>query len=205
MTPTRYPGCGGVRRAARPVAWSVLVLAFAVSPGAGDLAAPRVPHVAQGVCPFEGCQYGTWIARSRLKAYKTEGDTSVVAFAIAPEERFQAIRGNVHVVKPGEVRVRRPVEVDPGRVLRRGDRLYVLSYRGAGRYELWHRGALFTAEAFWPPFVSMERAAGEITTWPEMLWWVLVKAAQGRQGWLRLRNVSRSGFEFNEPLCLGPC
>lgn len=34
---------------------------------------------------------------------------------------------------------------------------------------------------------------------------ILVKAAPGRQGWLRLRNVSRSGFEFNEPVCMGPC
>lgn len=194
-----------MRRAAWLIAGNVLVLAVGVSPAAAEPAPPRVPYVAKGVCPFEGCQYGTWIAKSRLKAYKSEGDTSMVAFAIAPDERFQAIRGNVHVVKRGEVRVRRPVEVDPGRVLRRGDRLYVLSYRGEGRYELWHRGALFTTEAFWPPFVSMERPAGEITAWPEMLWWVLVNAGPGRQGWLRLRNVSRSGFEFNEPLCPGPC
>ena len=194
-----------MKRVRRLAVAGLLFVILGVPVVAADPEPPRIPYIARGVCPFEGCQYGTWVSYSPLRVYKTEGDTSVVAFTIAPHEQFQALRGNVHVVKLGEVRVRRPIQAAPGRTLQRGVEISVLAYRGEGRYEIWDRGTFFIAKAFWPPFVPMERPAAEITTWPEMLWWVLVKSTGARQGWLRLRNVSRSGFEFNEPLCTGPC
>jgi hypothetical protein len=191
-------------RAALIIAGTGLFLSVAAS-SAAEPEPPRVPYIARSVCPFEGCDYGTWMARSPVRAYKAEGDTSMAAFTLSPQERFQALRGNVHVVKLGEVLMRRPLPMTGGRTLRRGDQVHVLAYRGEGRYELWHQGARFTAPAFWPPFVPMERPPAEIVTWPEMFWWVLIKAPPARQGWLRLRNVSRSGFEFNEDICTGPC
>jgi hypothetical protein len=161
--------------------------------------------VARGICPFEGCAYGAWVARSRLTAYAAEGDTSKIAFAVAPGERFTALRGDVHIVKLGLIMVTAPVEGPAGHALQKGDRVYVLSYRGEGMYDVWHDGKLMTLEAFWEPLAPAARAAGVVRARPEMMWWVLIKTRAGRQGWLRLRNVAEHGFELKEDICMRSC
>lgn len=200
------------RADARPINLLLRLAALALlvlGAGAGAVhaapGAPRAPFVQRNVCPFEGCAYGAWVARSRLTAYAAEGDTAKVAFAIQPGERITALRGNVHVVKLGVIAVTAPVEAAAGRVIPRGDRIYVLSYRGEGLYDVWHDGRLLTLEAFWKPVVSAGRAAGVLRTRPEMMWWVLVRARSGRQGWLRLRNIAEHGFELREDICMRSC
>ena len=183
----------------------VLALLAASAAAAADRAAPRAPHVTRDVCPFEGCAYGTWVARSRLTAYAAEGDTSKIAFAVKPGERVTAVRGNVHVVKLGVVAVTAPIEVAAGRMLHTGDSVYVLSYRGDSRYDVWHDGRLMTLEAFWEPLAPAARVAGVVRARPEMMWWVLIKTRAGRQGWLRLRNMAEHGFELKEDICMRSC
>ncbi|MBI3105084.1 MAG: hypothetical protein HYY95_05845 [Candidatus Rokubacteria bacterium] len=161
--------------------------------------------MTRDVCPFEGCAYGTWVARSRLTAYAAEGDTSKIAFAVKPGERVTAVRGNVHVVKLGVVAVTAPIEAAAGQTLRPGDRAYVLSYRGEGRYDVWHAGRLMTLEPFWEPVAANGRVAGILRARPEMMWWVLIKTKSGRQGWLRLRNMAEHGFEMKEDICMRGC
>lgn len=161
--------------------------------------------MTRDVCPFEGCAYGTWVARSRLTAYAAEGDTSKIAFAVKPGERVTAVRGNVHVVKLGVVAVTAPIEAVAGRMLHKGDSVYVLSYRGDSRYDVWHDGRLMTLEAFWGPLAPAARVAGVVKARPEMMWWVLIKTRAGRQGWLRLRNMAEHGFELKEDLCMRSC
>ncbi|MBI2526827.1 MAG: hypothetical protein HYY95_03790 [Candidatus Rokubacteria bacterium] len=142
------------------------------------------------------------MARSRLTAYAAEGDTSKPAFPVRPGERFTAVRGNVHAVKLGVVAVTAPVKGAAGRTLRPGDRVHVLSYRGEGRYDLWHAGRLMTLEAFWEPLAADGRVAGVMRARPEMMWWVLIKTRAGRQGWLRLRNMAEHGFAMQEDICM---
>ena len=182
-----------------------LAVLVASAGAAADRAEPRAPHVTRNVCPSEGCAYGTWIARSRLTAYAAEGDTSKIAFPVRPGERFTALRGNVHALKLGVIAVTAPVEGATGHRLRPGDRAYVLSYRGEGRYDLWHAGRLMTLEAFWEPLAANGRVAGVMRTRPQLMWWVLIKTKGGRQGWLRLRNVAEHGFEMTEDICMRPC
>jgi hypothetical protein len=189
----------------RLAAWSVLAAGTVAAVAQAAPGEPRAPYVQKNVCPFERCAYGIWIARSRLKAYAAEGDTSKAAFHIQPGERVHALRGNVHVVKLGVLSVTAPVEIVAGRMLRNGDRLHVLAYRGEGVYDVWYEGRLLSVEAFWAPLASAARVAGVLTTRPEMLWWVLVKNRGGRQGWLRLRNLAEHGFEIREEICMGPC
>ncbi len=155
---------------------------------------PNVPYIQNNVCPFECCQYGKWIAKSRLKAYKTEGDSSTIAFTIKPGEQFTAIKGNVHVVKLGIVVITESFDI-----FSKGDNVFVLSYKGEGFYDVWYKGkVLKDIEQFWPDELSKQTGKSRSKQLPEMIWWVLVKNEAGKQGWLMLKNISNNGFLLNE-------
>ncbi len=150
----------------------------------------RIPYIQHDICPFECCQYGEWIAGTKLEAYKKEGEISSVAFIIKPGEHFYAIRGNVHIIKPGVAVVKKSFGM-----FTVGDIIYILSYEGEGVYDLWYKGKeldLDNQDLLW-----------ENSDWkssPEMVWWVLVKNGQGKEGWLMLRNRGDGGFQIDEKI-----
>ncbi len=151
-------------------------------------APPNAPYIQRDICPFECCQYGKWIARTTVTAYKREGDRRSTAFKIKSGEEFTAIRGNVHIVKLGIVTVKKSFDA-----FTKGDRVYILSYRGEGVYDLWYKGRVFASvDDFWPNVRLISN--------PEMIWWVLVKNKFGKNGWLRLKNVSEGGFRLAEEI-----
>lgn len=164
-----------------------LILYINLGAQAAD-APPQVPYIQQDVCPFECCLYGKWIAKGALTVYKKEGGNSSVAFTIKPGEEFHSIRGNVHIVKLGIVALEKSFDG-----FAKGDKVYVLSYRGEGVYDLWHKGKGFESnDQFW--------ANGVLTQSPEMIWWVLVRNKDGKQGWLKLKNISENGFKIEEEI-----
>src|SRR5262245_29684365 len=67
---------------------------------------PPHPFVSTSTCPGELCRYGEWTACGVLRVFATERDTSKVTFTIPKGERFVALDGNVHVLRPGVVRAR---------------------------------------------------------------------------------------------------
>ncbi len=149
-----------------------------------QLQRPKVPYIQHNVCPFECCQYGRWTAKSLLSAYQKESDDSEVAFIIKPGEEFTALGGNVHVMKLGEIVLNKSFDE-----FTREDKVYILSYRGEGFYDLWYKGkVLNSSEKVWSNGVLMEL--------PEFVWWVLIKNEVGKQGWIRLENISRTAFEI---------
>jgi hypothetical protein len=148
--------------------------------------APKVPFIQPDICPFECCQYGKWTARSLLKVFKNEGDDSSVLFTIKPGEVFTAISGNVHVTKLGIVIIDRPF----GNI-KKGDKVYVLSYRGEGEYDLWYKGYIFLNNVdVWEH--------GTLKHSPKFVWWVSIINKDGKKGWLKFKNITDSGFQTED-------
>jgi hypothetical protein len=84
-----------------------------------------------------------------MTAYKKEADTSPTAFRIRPGGKIVALRGNLHVTKPGRVLIREQVTLEnPPRTFEEGERLCVLSYRGEGQYLVSYKGNLMEVEVF---------------------------------------------------------
>jgi hypothetical protein len=166
------------------VSLMLCVLSILGNPSYAQPQPPRIPYIQHNVCPFECCQYGRWTAKSLLSTYQIEGDDSTVAFMIKPGEQFTTTGGNVHIMKLGEIVLNRSFDE-----FTRGDKVYILSYRGEGVYDLWYKGKILdSSEKVWLNSVLMG--------WPEFEWWALIKNRAGKQGWLRLKNVSRTGFQI---------
>jgi hypothetical protein len=149
---------------------------------------PKVPYIQKNVCPFECCQYGKWSAKTALKVYQNEGNSTSVVFTIKPGDDFTAIKGNVHVVKLGVVTLEKTFDG-----FTKGDKVYVLTYRGEGVYDLWYKGKIIDSDnGIW--------ANGVMSQPPEIIWWVLVKNKDGKKGWLKLKNISERGFAIEEKI-----
>ena len=171
-----------------------LIVAFvfiALCPGNESFAedkVPKVPVIENNICPFECCQYGKWITRSPIKAYKQEGDDSNISFLIQAGEEFKAIGGNVHIIKLGIITIN---ESFGG--FSKGDKVYVLSYRGEGEYDLWYKGKqLDSTDDVWKH--------GTLKQSPEFIWWVSVINKDGKRGWLRFKNIGEGGFQTEEKI-----
>jgi hypothetical protein len=117
-----------------------------------------------------------------------------VAFALAKDERFQALTGNVHVDPVGIAVVRQPVswfaEGGTTGTFNPGDTLYILSYVGEGSYRVWHRDQVAEVAAFWAATPGLARRdtvpEGVLLREPGYDWWVKIRNGAGRIGWLRM-------------------
>ncbi len=151
----------------------------------------EVPYVQKDVCPGEGCHYGDWIAEKSTPVFAKEGNTSSRILTLKPDEIFTAIRGNVHVTKPGVVLVASPVYVKENtgsRELRleKGDTIFVLTEYGEGLVNVWHEGELYQIWEFWnAPGSFLRDAKGVLIESPQSEWWVFIKTRKGRFGWIR--------------------
>ncbi|HEY6952399.1 MAG TPA: hypothetical protein VI758_08315 [Bacteroidota bacterium] len=142
-----------------------------------------------------------------MNVYAEESDSSIIIFTIAPGDSFTALRGNIHMDRPGVVVVTKPVQR-----FNRGDSIYTLSYQGEGLYDAWYRGEWIGVDMFWSTdfdpdtekFVfadpRWEEVDGVLVTRALMVWWVQIRHRSGREGWLRLVNTSNAGFSFDEEI-----
>jgi hypothetical protein len=154
---------------------------------------PQVPFIQLGICPSEGCQFGTkGMARSSLKAYKKEGDTTAIAFTIKAGEKFTAIGGNVHVVQLGKLVLEKSFDNYV-----KGDTVYILSYEGEGAYDLWYKGKVLSAN-----YNNLDRVweNGKVLNWPICVWWVWVENKSGKQGWLKVENICDNDSKMSEKI-----
>jgi hypothetical protein len=151
-----------------------------------------LPYVAHRVCPFECCVYRRWRALSRLRVYAGERDTAQVAFTIAPGDSFEALTGDVYVLRPGTASVLDAHVLRLGGVriaLARGDSIPLLDYEGEGGYRAWVRGH---ATAVGEDDFALSDRAPERLQWlrfvrgPETEWWVRIRTEDGQDGWLRM-------------------
>lgn len=151
------------------------------------------PYVDRGVCPFECCVYREWLAREPLRVYRSERDTSEVAFTLAAGEEFEGITGNVYVDPVGIAVVTDTVTYGPDEAreqLLPGDTLYVLSHLGEGVFNMWHDGEIKEIYAFWGESgLEPGGPKGKLLREPETEWWAQVRNQEGETGWILMDAV----------------
>ena len=166
---------------------------------------PVSPIIQKDICPFECCQFGIWKTLSPLSVYEVEGNTNNPQFIIPANESFTAINGNVHMIRPGLVILRRSIDK-----FSIGDTVYTLSYRGEGFNDILYHGKIFCVEMFWQTDDEMDynnikvgdakwnNIAGVLISKPVMVWWVKIRDKDSREGWIRLENKTVEGFFTEE-------
>jgi hypothetical protein len=163
---------------------------------------PTEPYVEQGVCPFECCTYRGWTATDSIIVYRVEGSTDT-SFLLLPADSFTAVTGNVHLIHVGVVLIRQAMETEaedsfPQAHLSVGDSAFVLSYRGEGWYDVWIAGKVRHLPAFWDDRREDPRPTdrpGRLIREPEDIWWVQIRAPDGRTGWIRMDHAEVSGSD----------
>ena len=177
-----------------------LTLAVAQAP-----AAPTLPYVDAGACPFECCIYRDWVAEAPFQAveyWSPDGSgRRKPVFGIAKGERVTAMSGVVITTRAGEARVTRaativvyskrfPKAPREHVALAVDDRLFLLTSQGEGYMSGWHKGRLL--ESFDTADIgSADECAkrkngciGILERTPESEWWVKVRNRTGAIGWV---------------------
>jgi hypothetical protein len=179
--------------------WTLAIL-FAVTAASR----PPLPYVAIGACPFECCTYGTWVARRELHAFELERDASGPRFNIPARDSFEAITGNVHVLRAGVVRAIRTgmtLSVNDSTIhVPKGARFHLLDYFGEGGWRAWYRGRVVTADEFewvrWKTNGDADSLA-VVESWPVYEWWVKVRTRSGRTGWILMSRDPEEPIEVD--------
>jgi hypothetical protein len=160
------------------------------------------PSRIENAFPYEGGQLGEWSSKKGLTAFKTEGDTSRVAFSLKAGEKFDALVSNIHVDQIGIIKVKDSVKIfvndksPEGRALeqrglQKGDIIALISPAGEGYCYIWVNSKIATVDAYKlldePPHrAEYIRKEGKWTLW------VKVKNNRGAIGWIMLP----SGYDF---------
>lgn len=74
---------------------------------------------------------------------------------------------------------------------RKGETVYLLSYRGEGWCKVWHRGKIVDADVGVLLYRQEQQQCrqpsaecwGNLDTKPESIWWVQIETAKGQIGW----------------------
>jgi hypothetical protein len=158
------------------------------------------PTVVHDTFPFEGGLLGKWTAKEELTAYQSEGNTSVIAFTVRPDEEFTAITSNVHVDKVGIAKVDEDIFPDVGndspnkdffskRGLKKGDIIGVICYAGEGFCYVWVKGKVGCIGMFWladdDPKLKKGNWIRHLGKWTL---WVKIKNKREEIGWLMIRE-----------------
>ena len=177
----------------------------------GPTGPPPMPYEDVGACPFECCLYRDWTAQTKLTAYESHDPRSPkrVLFTIAPAERVTAMTGVVRTTAPGEARVEAPTvlevyskrfpRADPEKLtLAPGSRLYLLTTQGEGWRSGWYAGRLLESFDSWKlgrpdDCARWQKCTGIIEREPESEWWVRLRNARGKVGWV-LMPRNRQAF-----------
>jgi len=152
------------------------------------IAAPALPFYDQGACPYEGCLYGhSWTVRRPVTAYDTWKDGRRAIAQLATGEKVTGITGIVITLQPGVIRIDRDL---PDQGLRQGDTILTYAYRGEGYAAVWfhdqYRPDFDISFAKWPDGSGCGNGhcAATYLDLGKKAWWVEVKLASGRTGWV---------------------
>ena len=195
-----------------------LLAAITLQASGGLAQGPPLPYEDRGACPFECCTYRDWTAEIPLTAYESHDPRApkTAVFTIAAGERVTAMTGLVRTIVAGEAVVTAPTSVDvlshkfpmnraETLTFEPGDRVYLLAPRGEGWMSGWYRGRVldeFDATMFGrtEDCEKRRRCTGTIERAPEIDWWVRIRNARGRIGWVLMPRAKRA---FNGPDACG--
>jgi len=145
------------------------------------MAVLKLPYYDYGACPFEGCEYGEWIANENLTILKEMNEASAISFQIQKGERVTAETGVVITTKPGIAKILRPFKI--GKIdTKPGDQISILTNRGEGCFKVWFAGNLIDCLADIDGFYE-NKGAIEFTQDVKNIWWVKIINSKGKVGW----------------------
>jgi hypothetical protein len=159
------------------------------SPGPVGRAEPApstlpVPYESAGACPFECCTYRTWTVRRATDVRASRRAGAPAAFRVSAGEKVEALTGVVVVDKPGRGRAPHDVTLE-GLPLRSGDEVVVLHPVGEGYWRVWRDGRTANAQVGDPqPASSRWQPDVQMAEKPRYTWWVQLRDARGRTGWV---------------------
>ncbi len=154
---------------------------------------PANPYISKGACPFECCTYREWKTKSAVQLRESIGSEKIIA-EIPAGTSIRALTGEVHVEPEPYA-----VLADNG-MLKAGDVIFFLDYRGEGYTNYWYQGRL-------SPDIGADDGLASQTTencqanaakdgtdpcWLTRLrpqkkflneWWVQLRTKDGKVGW----------------------
>lgn len=137
-------------------------------------------EIAQpGVCPFEGCQLGKWVAREVVPVY--DGPNGLVKLNIRPGETITALDAEVRA-QPIRAVVTHVYRTDETQGIHVGDVVFALYPLGEGAIAVWHRGRVKEGSLDLALRFDETHEDGQLLRYT---WWVLVKLKNGVTGWLK--------------------
>lgn len=180
-------------RPARLFAVLLVSLGGAVGVKAQAPVTPPVPFEDVGACPFEGCVYREWKARTTVQVRGAWRADAPVVFRLRAGESVTALTGVVVTVRAGRVRFDEPqrlmtsggpIDVLPEHTL------YLLTYQGEGFTKVWFNGKVYE-DVDVSSFMNSacedapSRCSGRVVEPSRTDWWVQVRNKAGQVGWTR--------------------
>jgi len=161
--------------------------------------APKLPFYDWKACPFEGCVYREWTAKTPIVVYDTWEPTRKPVARLAAGDKVVALTGVVITFKPGVIRMGRDM---PQQGLKKGDTILTYSYRGEGNSAVWFKGRYYSEfDIAWTKRSDgigcrgAECAATYLDT-GKKVWWAQVKLKSGQVGWVDMSQASFDGVDL---------
>ena len=158
----------------------------------GRHAGPPVPFDEPGACPFQCCTYREWSVDWATDIRTDRRDDAPVAFHVALNDTVTAETGVVSTTKLGRATAKRPVSIGSGHLPVSSDQpIYLLRNVGGGDWKIWVNGQTdqqyFPSQAYCSSGTNQnsDECALTVVEQPEVVWWVKVRDALGREGWTR--------------------
>jgi hypothetical protein len=157
---------------------------------------PRLPFTDEGACPFEGCHYAAWTAKTATVARRDANTSSPVVFTIKSGEKITALNGKVITLQFGIIKILKPVvfdEVETRTVpytnhkidIPAGAVLYLLHEEGEGYCLYWYNGATHHQDLYAETVHKGDADfPWDVISLPKTEWWVNVKNHDGQTGWI---------------------
>lgn len=155
----------------------LLTAAAAVSAFGQRALQPPMPYVDRGACPFECCTYRQWTVEKPTAVRAAMNDSSPVIYNLKRGEKVLGMTGVVITRQPGILEALKNTKLDKYS-LKRGDRIYLLTYLGEGFNKIWFKGRIFEGD-------PNDKTAFKTIRANDAVWWVKVKNRRGRIGWTR--------------------
>ncbi|MDM8560505.1 SH3 domain-containing protein [Candidatus Parabeggiatoa sp. HSG14] len=156
---------------------------------------PRLPYV-KSACPVDNCAYGKWKLKQPTTLYAEPSFKADALEGLKTQQVVQALSGEVHTSKFGEIVVKHGVElVDDNQklVLQEGDVLFDLEPVGLDMHVVWYNGNLHYLNNGWSPDIvsDEEKRWGTEITKRKTDWWVKVEVPEKNlSGWIANPNSS---------------
>jgi hypothetical protein len=158
--------------------------------GSGPFAVPAIHHryKRREFCEGHpcGCNYGEWQANDPVPVFAAEKDTARITFQLERGEMFEGQPGYHHVLRPAVVIVFDTLR-DYQHWFLPGDTLYLLQYVGELAYRVQHKDSVTEVHQFWAP-QRLNGPKGALVQAGVEEWWVPIRTADARSGWIRPRN-----------------